>query len=455
MDRLSNFVKKPAVSVEQYGTKECAESIRDWMRKLDFENVTLFEGNGNPTVFGKYRETSSDKKTLLLFGSYDSNPVEEDQWSFPPYEGQIVEKETLGKCMVGRGVNNKMKFTAMLNAIEALTEVTDALPVNLLMVLDGEEEMFSPSLPSFVSTYQDELMKADALYMPFGSQNSRGVARVQLGYKGIAYIELESSGGSWGRGPSNFEIHSMHRPVVDNPAIRLVKALSTMISDDGNEVLIDGFDEDIKELDEPFLDLVDKLAQDFNVEGYKEGLGVQNLIGKDEKPRDVLERLFSTAQINIDGIWGGYTGPGAEAVIPPKAHAKLEVRLIPNQQSDKVIQCMEDHLTHHGYSDITIEKLAGVEYCLSSIEERIAQSLINAYRDIGAEAQIWPSSIATIPIYLFNREPLGIPFATGCVGYGGHSHGPDEYAVIEGKGKIEGLAGYEKLISSVILEYAR
>ncbi|MGM0686793.1 MAG: peptidase dimerization domain-containing protein [Promethearchaeati archaeon] len=228
-----------------------------------------------------------------------------------------------------------------------------------------------------------------------------------------------------------------------------------MISDDGNEVLIDGFDEDIKELDEPFLDLVDKLAQDFNVEGYKEGLGVQNLIGKDEKPRDVLERLFSTAQINIDGIWGGYTGPGAEAVIPPKAHAKLEVRLIPNQQSDKVIQCMEDHLTHHGYSDITIEKLAGVEYCLSSIEERIAQSLINAYRDIGAEAQIWPSSIATIPIYLFNREPLGIPFATGCVGYGGHSHGPDEYAVIEGKGKIEGLAGYEKLISSVILEYAR
>ncbi len=455
MDRLRNFVKKPAVSVEQYGTKECAGSIRDWMRKLDFENVTLFEGNGNPTVFGKYRETSSDKRTLLLFGSYDSNPVEEDQWSFPPYEGQIVEKETLGKCMVGRGVNNKMKFTAMLNAIEALTEVTDELPVNLLMVLDGEEEMFSPSLSSFVSTYQDELMKADALYMPFGSQNSRGVARVQLGYKGIAYIELESSGRSWRRGPSNFEIHSMHRPVVDNPAIRLVKALSTMISDDGNEVLIDGFDEDIKELDESFLDLVDKLAQDFNVEGYKEGLGVQNLIGKNEKPRDVLERLFSTAQINIDGIWGGYTGPGAEAVIPPKAHAKLEVRLIPNQQSDKVIQCMEDHLTHHGYSDITIEKLAGVEYCLSSIEERIAQSLINAYRDIGAEAQIWPSSIATIPIYLFNREPLGIPFATGCVGYGGHSHGPDEYAVIEGKGKIEGLAGYEKLISSVILEYAR
>jgi len=455
INRLRKFVKQPSISVEGLGTKECAGLIRDRMIQLGLTNVDMFAADANPIVYGEYRTLNPDTtKTLLLYGAYDSNPVEVTNWTHPPFEGLIMERDA-GTCMVARGVNNKMKVSGILNAIESLKQTLGDLPVNLLVVLDGEEEMFSPTLPQFVAKHERWLKQADALYMPFSSQNSQGIARVQLGYKGILYLELESSGKEWGKGPSEHEIHSMHRPVVDNPIWHLINALSTMTEEGGNRVTIEGFHEDIVQPSAEFLQVMDSLPTEFDVEAYKRGLKVGNLIDDANDPHEVLKLLFFTSQINIDGIWGGYTGPGAEAVIPPTARVKLEVRLIPNQQSRKVYSCIEKHLQEHGFSDIKIYKLAEVESCQTSINEEIAQSLIRAYQANGVKFQVWPSSIATIPIYLFNHPPLSLPFATGCVGFGGHSHGSDEFAVIKGKGKIAGLAEYEKCIASLIYEFGK
>lgn len=449
LNGLKDFVKQPSVSVENYGTRECAQFIREWMLGIGFEKVELYNPEGNPTVYGEYHSSLAVEKTLLLYGAYDSNPVEEEKWDVPPYAGEIIEKPGLGKCLVARGVNNKMKVTGILNAISSIRDSMQDLPANLIVVIDGEEEKFSPGLPRFVSEYTEELMAADALYMPFSSQNSKGVARVQLGYKGVSYLELNCSSRTWDRGPQD-EIHSMHRAVVDNPVWYLVHALASMTTDDGNKVTIEGFGDDIREPDSGFMDLIADLAVDFSVESYKEGLGVSNLIEGETNPLDVLKRLFFTSQINIDGIWGGYTGEGAEAVVPPDAHVKLDVRLIPDQTPERIRKLIEDHLSIHGFTGIEVEELAAVETCRTSVDEEIASCLIHAYKSIDAHAQVWPSSLATIPLYVFNRPPLGLPFATGCVGFGGHTHGSNEYFVIEGEGNIKGLAGYEKLIASVI-----
>ncbi len=456
ISRLRELVKQPSIGVEGFGTRECAGMIRDWMLELNFDRVDLYAEDANPIVFGEIkRRDSNASKTLLLYGAYDSNPVEEEHWSYPPFEGTLIEKENVGTCLVGRGVNNKMKISGMLNAIETVKGALGDLPVNLLVVLDGEEEMFSPSLTKFVVDKEEWLQRADALYMPFSSQNSQGVSRVQLGYKGILYLELHASGKDWKRGPSEHEIHSMHRPVVDNLISRLISALSSLTGENGNNVTIEGFHDDIQESSKEFLDIMNRLAGEFNVEGYKKGLRVSNLIDNTEAPLEVLKLLFSTSQINIDGIWGGYTGKGVEAVIPPEATAKIEVRLIPNQTSKKIYKNIKDHLHKRGFSDIIVTQLAAVESCQTSINEDVAKALIRAYDANGVTYQVWPSSIATIPICLFNQSPLNIPFATGCVGMGGHSHGPDEYAVIRGKGKIAGLAEYEKLIATLIVEYGK
>ncbi|TFH00357.1 MAG: M20/M25/M40 family metallo-hydrolase [Candidatus Thorarchaeota archaeon] len=456
IENLRELVRQPSIGVSGFGTQKTAEIIKDWMIQVQFDKVDFYNSDGNPIVFGEIlAKDSQSAKTLLIYGAYDSNPVEEDHWEYPPFEGVIIENEKLGTCMVGRGVNNKMKVAGILNAIKTVKEVMGELPVNLLVVFDGEEEIFSPNQAQFIQDNTEWLLRADALYMPFSSQNAQGVARVQLGYKGILYLELKVTGHRWTRGPKDNEIHSMHRPVVDNPAWHLIMALNSMVGEHGNQVLIDGFQDDIAEPSNEFKEMMKTLAGKFDVQGYKAGLGVDNLYSETEEPLDVLRNLFTTAQINIDGIWSGYTGAGPEAVIPHDAIAKIEVRLIPNQTAKQVQDTIETHLQTHGFSYIEVTNLAAVEFCQTSIKEDIAKALIAAYEANKIDHQIWPISIATIPISLYNQSPLNLPFATGCVGNGGNTHGSNEYAVVIGKGAISGLDGYEKLIASVIFEYGK
>ncbi len=452
---LQKLVRQPSVSVEQFGTKECAELIANWMSRIHFDEVEVFPGNGNPIILGQLYGNSDSDKTLLIYGAYDSNPVETEKWSIPPFEGRIVEHPEKGRILVGRGVNNKMKIAGILNAIDAVKTAESDLPYDIIVVFDGEEEMFSPTLPQFIKAYQPVLQKADALYMPFGSQNSQGVSRVQLGYKGVLYLELTASAKNWGRGPANHEIHSMHRPAIDNPIWYLISALKSMVSEDSNTVLIEGFMDEVVEPDGDFLELVDILANDFDLVSYKKSQGAKILVGDESDPRKLLERLLFTCQINIDGIWSGYTGVGPEAVIPSEAKAKLDIRLIPDQTTDSIFMKIHNHLKEHGFEAIEIEKLASVESCRTSVKEEIAQSLIRAYDSLDKKVQVWPTSLATIPLYLFNQPPLNLPFATGCVGSGGHSHGFDEFFMIDGTDKMDGIAGYEKLIASLIWEYRK
>jgi acetylornithine deacetylase/succinyl-diaminopimelate desuccinylase-like protein len=167
----------------------------------------------------------------------------------------------------------------------------------------------------------------------------------------------------------------------------------------------------------------------------------------------LLQYLYSTT-LNIDGIWGGYTGPGSKTVLPHKITVKMDARLVPNQSSEEVISNIRKHLDKHGYNDIAVRSLDPYEWSKTSVKEPIVQSMIQAYRMLGYEPEIWPHTASSVPYHLFNRGPLHLPFCDGGLGHGARAHAPDEYLVIEGNEKVAGLASCEKSYVAILDCYA-
>jgi acetylornithine deacetylase/succinyl-diaminopimelate desuccinylase-like protein len=264
-----------------------------------------------------------------------------------------------------------------------------------------------------------------------------------LGYKGIEYIELECSGKLWGRGPTEFDIHSSHKSWIDSPAWRMIHALTTMTSKDGNKVLIEGWYDNVKPPSEEDLELINKLAETFDEEIVKRELRTHRFIN-DLHGKDLLMQYLYSTTLNIDGIWSGYTGPGPKTVLPHKITVKLDARLVPNQSPEEIIPKIRQHLDKHGYTDIIIGPMDPYDWSKTSLKETIVQAAIQAYRKLGYEPEIWPLSAGSVPYHLFNRKPLHLPFIDAGLGHGGRAHAPDEYFVIEGNDRVAGLAGCEK-----------
>jgi acetylornithine deacetylase/succinyl-diaminopimelate desuccinylase-like protein len=159
--------------------------------------------------------------------------------------------------------------------------------------------------------------------------------------------------------------------------------------------------------------------------------------------------------LNIDGIWGGYIGPGSKTVLPHKVTVKMDSRLVPNQNAKEIIWKIRRHLDKLGYTDIKIRSLDPYEWAKTGVKEPIVQAAIQAYRKMGYEPEVWPITGSSVPYYLFNRGPLYMPFVDAGLGHGGRAHSPDEYFVIDGNDKVEGLAGCEKSFAVILDAYAK
>ncbi len=275
-----------------------------------------------------------------------------------------------------------------------------------------------------------------------------------LGNKGIVYMELECTGREWGRGPQQHDVHSSFKAVTDSPAWRLVQALSTMASEDGNSILIEGWYDKVAEPSQEDLELVDRLVDTFDDRIWKEILKVEHWIDDVEGRDLILKYLYSTT-LNIDGIWGGYIGPGTKTVLPHKVTCKVDTRLVPNQESKDVVPLIRDHLDKHGYSDIQIRQLGGYEWSKTSVKEPVVQALLSVYEQHGIkDAIIWPHMGGSAPMYLYTREPLNLPLVWGGLGHGAGAHSPDEYLVIEGNDKVAGLVRAEQSYVDILYAYA-
>ncbi len=330
--RLQELVRQPSISQEGRGIRECAQLVRSYLSELGCGNARLVETSGNPVVYAKYDAGAA--KTVLVYLMYDTMPVDEPGWTVDPLEGSLVGLEPFGKCLVARGaINTKGELAALLNACESVKATGAELPVNLIFVAEGEEELGSRNLPEFLATYQRKLKEADLVFFPSADQDIKGKVVMTLGVKGIIYFELELAGADWGKGPIEFGIHGSNKAWVDNPAWRMIQALRTMTTPDGNEVLIEGFHDNVAPPSTDDQELISKLEKTFDEQAIKQELRLKQFID-DTHGITAIRKYLSSPTLNINGIWGGYTGPGTKTLLPHKITAKVDVRLVPNMRRD-------------------------------------------------------------------------------------------------------------------------
>jgi len=454
LGRLQELLRQPSISAENRGIRECAELVRRYLKNLGCRGTTLVETSGNPVVYGFYDAGAA--KTVLVYFMYDTQPVDEPGWTVPPLEGRVVDMAPFGKCLVARGaINTKGPLGAFLNACESIIAAGEEIPVNLMFVAEGEEELGSRHLPEFINQYLDKLKEADVVFFPNADQDQKGKVTMILGVKGIVYFELELDGKSWGYGPTEFDVHGSVKACVDSPTWRMVQALSTLTTKDGNKVLIEGFYDNVIPPSKEDLELLEKLEKTFDEETFKDEIKVKRLIDN-AHGKEALLKLFFSPSLNIDGIWSGYTGPGTKTVLPHKITAKVDARLVPNMAVKEVIPKIRSHFDKHGFKEIKIKELEeGYGWAKTSIHEPAAQAIVETYREFGYEPEIWPLNPGSAPFCMFNREPLNLSFVAGGLGHGERAHAPNEYLVVGEDGPTGGLVTLEKSYVTILENLAK
>lgn len=450
LEDVRRLVRQPSVAAQDWGIQEAALMVRDSIRELGSKDVRLIEyPTGSPVVYGRLDSEDHNARTLIVYCLYDVQPPEPlEEWNVEPFAADIVDVAPYGPSVVGRGIaNSKGPLVNFFSAVKSMQAVLGYTPVNILFVIEGEEEVGSLNLKKFVPQFVEELREADGVYLPGLREDENGKPKVLLGNKGIAYFELEISGGDWG-GPRKVDIHGMNGAWIDNPVWRLVDALATLRTPDG-KVAIEGFYDDVAQPSEADRVLLDRLLTTFDTEMYREKADVARFTN-DLQGRALMEKFLYTPSFNIDGIYGGYTGPGQKTIVPYRARVKIDVRLVPNMDADKVLKSVLDHLAKHGYPEVKVTFYEGTPYSKSYSESPLALAAMAAMDKAGhTNGEIWPIYPGTGPAYLFTNEHMDIPFIAYGLGHGALIHAPNEYAV------VEGLKENIKSVCATFMEFVR
>jgi acetylornithine deacetylase/succinyl-diaminopimelate desuccinylase-like protein len=439
---LQRWVRQPSVSAQNRGIAEMAELLAGDLRALGFKEVALVPTDGHPGVFGFY--DAGAPRTLVLYLMYDVQP-EETGWKVPAFEGRIVDHD-LGRVLMARGATNqKGPERALLNALDSIIRTRGTLPVNILVVAEGEEELGSPNYPRVIDSYEERLKQADGVFFPLNAQAGTGTVSLPLGVKGILVVELEAAGGKHG-GPTRAEIHSSLKAIVDAPAWRLTQALASLTTPDGNTIRVPGYYDAIRQPTEEEQRLVNGIVRISKgaEAATRAGLGVERFIG-DVSGRDLYARWLFTTTININGMWSGYTGEGMKTILPHVAHVRLDSRLVPNQTPDGQLALIRKHLDAQGFTDVAVRKISGYGPAQTSVDTPIVQAAISVFNKHGQVPAVTPRLAGSAPYYIFT-ERLGLPMVMGGMGHGSGAHAPNEYMVIEPRpgSPTAGLAGVEK-----------
>ncbi|QOK29899.1 M20/M25/M40 family metallo-hydrolase (plasmid) [Cytobacillus oceanisediminis] len=432
LKRYQKYVSQPSISGDGTGMQEIVVLLQDELKELGCQSVFLKETEGYPVIFGHLDE--GQEKTILLYGMYDVQPVEGEEWMVDPFSGSVVELPDFGESIVSRGITNqKGPLAGFMNAVTAIKKVNGKLPVNLMFCLEGEEELGSVNLPKALDDLKDEFSKCDAVFFPHFSEDPYGKVELFLGSKGITHIELTCRGGDWGA-PTSRGIHGSNAVWMENPAWHLVQALASL-KDRDERILIEGFYDDVAEPWPGDEEIIDQMLKTFDekkilkrndVKKFKFGLS-----GK-----ELLKRHFYSPELNINGVVSGHHGEGTKTLLPHEAKAKLDIRLVPNMSPEKVIDQVKNHLERYGFHNIKIDAVNAYNWARTSTKEPAMKALLQSFEDLGFEYEPWISMAGSAPFSLFQSK-LGLPFAFGGLGHGARQHSPNEYATVEGMKNLE------------------
>jgi acetylornithine deacetylase/succinyl-diaminopimelate desuccinylase-like protein len=440
VQRLQTWIHQPSIAAENRGMNEGNQLLIEMLKEAGFEQATKIPTDGQPGVFATL--DAGAKKTLGIYFMYDVKQFDPKEWSSPPLDAALVDKP-FGKVIVGRGaVNQKGPESTFLAALHAIRAAGRKMPVNLVLVAEGEEEIGSPHFPQVVRRPEvaAALKKCFGVFMPGASQSLGGDVEITLGAKGVVELELVSSGEKWGRGPRR-DVHSSLKARLDSPAWHLVEALASLVSPDGNTPAVEGFAAKARPLSAVEKKMCQDAAKRMDESIAKKQLGVEHWV-HDAGWEESIELLMSKPTINIEGLVGGYTGPGGKTILPGRAVAKIDMRLVPDMKASEALAALKAHLEKKGFGDIEVNMTGGYDPNSTALDSGLIQAQIAVYRRGGIDPVILPRSAGSWPGYVFTDEPLKLPAGHFGLGHGSGAHAPDEYYVIDSNNpKVQGIAG--------------
>ncbi len=453
--RLQEWIRQPSIAAEDRGVNEGCDLTMRLLRDAGFGEVTKVPTDGQPGIFATLDAGAS--RTVGVYFMYDVKQVDPAEWSSPPWAAALIDKPGLGKVLVGRGaVNQKGPEASFLAALHAIRGARRKLPLNLVLVAEGEEEIGSPHFPQIVRRpeVQAALRRSIGIFVPAASQGLDGQVTITLGAKGVIEVELVSSGELWGRGPQQ-DIHSSNKARVDSPAWHLVQALATLVSPDGNDPAIEGFADKARPLTGDEKAMVAEAARRLDEETAKKLLGVDHWV-RDVSWREALELLMSRPTVNIEGLVGGYTGPGGKTILPHRAVAKLDLRLVPDMTAAEALAALKAHLAKRGFGDIEVRMTGGYDPTSTPADAALIRAQAAVYRRAGIDPILLPRNAGSWPGYVFTGEPLRLPAGHFGLGHGNGAHAPNEYYVVESKNpKVQGMDGAVWSFVEYLYEFAR
>jgi acetylornithine deacetylase/succinyl-diaminopimelate desuccinylase-like protein len=418
LDTIRRFLQCPTVSAADDDMLAGAEFVVDLMEAAG-GTAEIIPSSGHPAVLGRIE---GDGPTLLRYGMYDVQPADEPGWTSLPFAAVTANVSGVGPSIVARGAaNSKGSLASFLLALASARRVSD-LPANIVVLVDGEEELGSPNLPRVMSERRSELAAEAAFDMDL-TADRQDISEVYLGCKGIVSFILSCSGGEWG-GPVDRALHSSAGAVVASPAWSLTRAL-TALDDAAGRNAIDGLGPaTVPPEDE---ELLEALARDFDPEAHLEESNALAYRGPDDV-RSLLTALMYEPVLNLNGFSAGsVTG---KTIVPHTARAALDLRIPYGTDADSVVAGIE-RIVARTSPGVVVD---GVQLCPPSRttpDSPVARAMVASQRDVGPQPQVWPSAPWWAPFYLF-EQVLGLPFASGGVGHASRAHAADEYATIAG-----------------------
>jgi acetylornithine deacetylase/succinyl-diaminopimelate desuccinylase-like protein len=413
LEELQQMVRQPSVAAQGTGIEETVALVTKLIEASGGTVRVLRDGvPGNPVIYAEFPGASD--RTLLFYDHYDVQPAEPfDEWTTQPFGGEVKD----GK-VYGRGVaDNKGEIAARLAAIRAVRAANGGtLPCRVKFLIEGEEEIGSPALYPALARYAD-LFAADACIWEFGDTDREHRPQLYGGVKGMAYIQ------AWVR-HADVDMHSSLAAVVENPAWRLTWALATLKAPDGR-VLVPGFYDDITEPTPAQREMARQIP--FNAEGMKASYGIKWPLLADSHD-EAVDRLVFQPTCTICGLEAGYTGQGSKTVLPKRAQAKIDCRLVPGQDPQRILALFRQHLDQQGFTDVELELLSGQRaYWTDPAHPFVDLVVKTARKAFGAEPVYHLSSAGTGPMYGFGRYLNALPIvSTGSGNFGSRAHAPDE-----------------------------
>jgi len=421
LDELKEFLAIPSISTtpeHRPDMERCAQWISRHLNGLGMTNTQIFPTKGHPVVYSEWTKAPG-KPTVLIYGHYDVQPVDPiDLWTSPPFEATIRD----GNIYARGATDDKGQVFVHLKGVEAFMKNGGTLPLNVKMIIEGEEEIGSENLEEFVRGHK-ELLHADLVLISDTDMFAKNVPSVCYGLRGLAYMQIDLVG-------PNRDLHSgSYGGSVHNP----IQALAEIIAglhDKTGKVTIPGFYNDVLKLTQKERDAYKKLP--WKDREYARSLGIRELYG--EKGFTTLERLWARPTLECNGIWGGFTGDGAKTVIPSKASAKISMRLVPDQNSEKIAKLFEKHIKKIAPKtvNVTMKDLHGGEPVITPLESPGVQTAISALEKGFGKKPLYQREGGSIPIVVQFKQILGIDSVLLGFGLpGANAHSPNEYLCLD------------------------